>query len=132
MESQLNGKTILIVEGSSLAGDALVEAFRRAGARVYVTGNILCAFDIAARLSVDGAVLDHGMHNEVFELCEELRDARVPFVSCAAPHRLQGLEARRKEADHVVWRLENVMNSAAVPEAHVLRKCPPEGNRANG
>lgn len=132
MESHLKGKSILIVTGSALAGDALLEAFRQNGARVHMTGNILCAFDMVGRLKFDGVVLDHGLHNEVFELCEELRDASIPFVSCSAPHRLQGLEARRKDAVHVLWRLENVIKSRDVPDAYIVGSVGAEGRQPNG
>lgn len=131
MESQLNGKTVLIVEGSSLAGDALAEAFRRAGSRIHVTGNILSAFDMVGRLKIDAAVLDHGLHNEVFELCEEFRELKIPFVTCSTPHRLQGLEARRKDASHVAWRLESVMKSRSVPDAHVVDRRHAVGSQPN-
>lgn len=132
MESHLADKTILIVTGSSLAGDVLLEAFRRNGARVYMTGNVLCAFDMVGRLKFDGVVLDQGLHNELFELCEELRDARTPFVSCSAPHRLQGLEARRADAEHVLWRLDNVIKSSDVPDAYIVDSVGAEGRQPNG
>jgi DNA-binding response OmpR family regulator len=121
MNIDLTGKNILIVEGSSVAADALRDAFNRTSARVYVTGSMLTAFDLIGRRRFDGAVIDQGLHNEVFDLCEELRGLNVPYVFCHAPHRLQGIEARRRDADHVVWKLHDVMQAEPIPEAHVLK-----------
>lgn len=131
MDINLTGKNILIVQGSIVAADALRDAFNRAGARVYLTGNILSAFDLVGRHRFDGAVLDQGLHNEVFELCEELRQLNVPYVCCNAPHRLQGVEARRRDADHVVWKLDSIMRSEAIPDAHMLAIKPSPEARAD-
>jgi len=106
----LTGKTILIVEGSSLAAEALRTAFIRSGARVYVTGKVLTAFDLVNRIHFDGAVVDCVLHNEAFELCEELRDLGVPYVCCNAPHRRQGMPARANDAAHAVWRLAHMLS----------------------
>lgn len=112
METELAGKNILIVQGSSLAADALRTALIRAGARVNVTAMPLNAFDLLRRVRFDGAVLDQGLHNEIFDLCEELRDLGVPYILCSTPHRLQGLSARTADAAHAVWRLGHVMSRA--------------------
>ena len=110
METELAGKNILIVQGSSLAAEALRIAFIRAGSRVHVTTLPLNAFDLLRRVRFDGAILDQGLHNELFDLCEELRDLGVPYILCSAPHRLQGLSARAADAAHAVWRLAHVMS----------------------
>jgi DNA-binding response OmpR family regulator len=131
MQVNLAGKNILIVEGSSMAANALQDAFNRAGARVFLTGNIITAFDLLCRNRFDGAVLDQGLHNEVFELCEELRDLNVPYVCCNTPHRLQGVEARQRNAEHVVWKLYSILHAEAVPEPHVLPVEPAPEARAS-
>ena len=132
MKVNLTGKNILIVEGASVAAGALREAFSRAGARVYLTGNVLTALDMVGRTRFDGAVLDQGLHNEVFELCEELRLLEVPYVCCSVPHRLQRIDARRRDADHAVWKLHNIMHSDAISEGHILSTSAPPESRASG
>jgi CheY-like chemotaxis protein len=131
MELNLTGKNILIFEGSSLVSDVLKDAFNRAGARVWVTGKVITAFDLVQRVRFDGAVLDHGMHNEVFELCEELREAGIPYICCNAPHRLQGMEARKGEAEHAVWRLNSVLHRNEVLDPHMLGSKTASEARAN-
>lgn len=112
MEHNLTGKTILIIEGSLLAGAELRDAFGRAGARVYLTGNVINAFSLLERIRFDGAVIDQGLHNAAFELYSELQDLGIPCICCTAPHRLQKAAARKRDADHVVWRLINAMSAA--------------------
>ena len=131
MELNLTGKNILIVEGSLVASDPLKKAFNRAGARVYITGKVITAFDMVQRVRFDGAVLDQGMHNEVFELCEELREAGIPYICCNAPNRLQGIDARRRDAEHAVWRVHSVMQRNEVIEAHVIGGKEASESRAN-
>ena len=107
MDRDLGGKTILIVEGSLLAGAELAEAFRRAGANVHLTTNIINAFNLLRREPFDGAVVDQGRHNEAFDLCSELRDLGVPYIGCVAPHRLQRAAMRARDAEHVVGQLQS-------------------------
>jgi hypothetical protein len=42
----------------------------------------------------------------------ELRELSIPYMSCASPHRLQGLATRVSDADHAVWKLANVLSIA--------------------
>jgi len=107
VDCDLGGKTILIVEGSLLAGAELADAFRRAGANVQLTTNIINAFNLLRREPFDGAVVDQGRHNEAFDLCSELRDLGVPYIGCVAPHRLQRAAVRARDAEHVVGQLQS-------------------------
>ena len=107
MDRDLGGKTILIVEGSLLAGAELADAFRRAGADVHLTTNIINAFNLLRREPFDGAVVDQGRHNEAFDLCSELRDLGIPYIGCVAPHRLQRAAMRARDAEHIVGQLQN-------------------------
>ncbi len=108
MDRDLGGKNILIVEGSLLAGGELADAFRRAGADVHLTTNIINAFNLLRRREpFDGAVVDQGRHNEAFDLCSELRDLGIPYIGCVAPHRLQRAAMRARDADHVVGQLQS-------------------------
>ncbi len=104
MDRDLGGKTILIVEGSLLAGAELADAFRRAGANVQLTTNIINTFNLLRRDPFDGAVVDQGRHNEAFDLCSELRDLDI---GCVAPHRLQRAAMRARDAEHVVRQLQS-------------------------
>ena len=117
MEPNLCGKTILVVEGSLLAGSELAESFGRCGARVHLTANLINAFSLLRRTHFDGAVIDHGLHNEAFDLCTELRDLDVPYICCNAPHRLQRAASRKSDADHALWRLGDMLASRADLEA---------------
>lgn len=110
MAPHLGGKTILIVQGSLLAGAELADAFEENGARVHLTSNCINAFDLLRRIKFDGAVIDQGLHNEAFDLCSELRDLAIPYMCCAAPHRLHKLATRKRDADHAVWRMVDVMS----------------------
>lgn len=111
MDRDLDGKTILIVEGSLLAGAELADAFRRAGANVQLTTNIINAFNLLRREPFDGAVVDQGRHNEAFDLCSELRDLGVPYIGCVAPHRLQRAAMRARDAEHVVGQLQSMISN---------------------
>jgi hypothetical protein len=112
MERNLSGKNVLIVQGSLIAGLELKDAFERAGARVYLTGNLISAFNLLQRVDFDGAMVDQGLRNEAFDLCMELRELSIPYMCCASPHRLQGLAARASDGDHAVWKLANVLSTA--------------------
>jgi hypothetical protein len=111
MELNLSGKTILIVQGSLLAGPELRDAFGRSGARVYLTANAINAFSLLRRVRIDGAVVDQGLHNAAFDLCSELQELKVPYICCAAPHQLQKPAARTRDANHAVWRLGDIIAS---------------------
>jgi hypothetical protein len=112
MESPIRGKRILLVQGSTLASEELFDAFSEAGAKPYPTASVLTAFGLIERIRFDGALIDQGLHNEAFELCAELQDRNIPYVSCAGPHRLQGSAAREREARYVLWRLESLLSSS--------------------
>lgn len=113
MEHNLTGKTILIIEGSLLAGSALRDAFGRAGARVFLTANVINSFSLLKRITFDGAVIDQGLHNAASDLCSELHDLGIPYICCAAPHRLQKSAARLRDADQTVWRIAGIISSRA-------------------
>jgi hypothetical protein len=111
MERNLTDKTILIVQGSLLAGPDVEAAFSRSGARVHLTANVINAFSLLRRIRFDGAVVDQGLHNAAFDLCSELQDLEIPYISCAAPHQLQKPAARKRDADHAVWRLGEMIST---------------------
>jgi hypothetical protein len=116
MRQDFSDKTILIVQGSLLSGAELESAFKRAGASVYLAGNIISAFSLLNRTSFDGAVIDQGLHNAAFDLCCELRELGVPYVCSAAPHLLQSQSAREREAHRAVARLGDIIASRAEAE----------------
>jgi hypothetical protein len=120
MEPDLSGKTILIVEGSLLAGQELEEAFIRTGAKVCPRANIISAFNLLRSVHFDGAVVDQGLHNEAFDLCGELRELRVSYVCCTTPHRLQASAVRKRDAERVIRRLADRMADLEVHLPSVL------------
>lgn len=127
LDRDLGGQTILIVEGSLLAGAELADAFRRAGANVRLTTNIINAFNLLRREPFDGAVVDQGRHNEAFDLCSELRDRGVPYIGCVAPHRLQKAAVRIRDADHAVRQLQSKIfeQVETQPPDHRRSRTPP-------
>lgn len=116
MESAIRGKRVLLIQGSSLASAELFDALCEAGAKPYPTSNILNAYSLIDRIRFDGALIDRGLHNEAFDLCADLQDRGIPYVSCAGPHRLQGPAARRQEAQYMIWRLGSLMSPTAGAE----------------
>jgi hypothetical protein len=116
MRQDFSDKTVLIVQGSLLSGAELESAFKRAGARVFLAGNIISAFSLLNRTSFDGAVIDQGLHNAAFDVCCELRDLGIPYVCSTAPHRLQSQSAREREANRAVERLGDIISSRAEAE----------------
>jgi hypothetical protein len=89
----------------------LKDAFERSGAQVYITCNLISAFHLLERKAFHGAVVDQRLH-ESFDICAELQARCIPYICCSLPHRLQGLSARRTDADHV---------GLEVGERHLLR-----------
>jgi NAD(P)-dependent dehydrogenase (short-subunit alcohol dehydrogenase family) len=125
-DRDLGGRTILIVEGSLLAGTELADAFHRAGAHVHLTTNIINAFNLLRRERFDGAVVDQGRHNEAFDLCSELKDLGVPYVCCTAPHRLQKIAMRTRDADHAVRQLAiKIYERVETPRGLRRQRIPP-------
>lgn len=125
-DRDLGGKTILIVEGSLLAGTELADAFHRAGADVRLTTNIINAFSLLRREQFDGAVVDQGRHNEAFDLCSELKDLAIPYICCIAPHRLQKTAVRALDADHAVRQLASkILGQVETPPALRRQRTPP-------
>jgi hypothetical protein len=118
MDHNLSGKKILIVQGSSLAGAELMDAFDNAGARIYLTTNIISAFDLLRRIRFDGAVVDKGLHNVAFELCSELQELKTPYICCTKPHQLQKPADRLQEAAHGVWRIADMIESRPLCEGN--------------
>jgi len=118
MRQNFSDKTILIVQGSLLSCAELESAFKRAGASVYLAGNIISAFGLLNRTSFDGAVIDQGLHNAAFDLCCELRELGVPYVYSAAPHLLQSQSAREREAHRAVARLGDIIASRTKAETN--------------
>lgn len=110
MHGNLRAKNVLIVEGSLLATAELQGALHQEAARPFVAHNVSAAFELVRRLRIDGAVIDHSLHKEAFDLCSELWDRDIPYVSCRAPHRLQGWTARKADAEHAIWKLSHVLS----------------------
>jgi hypothetical protein len=110
MHGMLYGKNILIVEGSLIATAELQEALHLNGGRPFLAHNLRAAFELVKRIRLDAAIIDQGLHNEAFDLCAEFHAADIPYISCKAPHRLQGWASRKRDAEHVVWKLAHVLS----------------------
>jgi len=120
MQESLNGKKILIVKGSLIASDELQEALASEGARPFLAHNVSHAFELVERIKFDGVMVDHGLHNEAFDLCTELQAGDIPYISCNAPHRLQGWQARKRDAEHAVWKLAHVLSRVDEIAAEII------------
>jgi hypothetical protein len=110
MHGTLHGKNILIVEGSLIATAEVQEALINEGARPFVAHNLPAAFELVRRLRLDGAIIDHSLHNEAFDLCTELQAVDTPYISCRTPQRAQGWSARKRDAEHAAWKLGHVLS----------------------
>lgn len=126
MHGILHGKNILIVEGSLIAPAELQEALYQEGARPFLAHNLSAAFELVKRVRLDAAIVDQGLHNEAFDLCAEFQAADIPYISCAAPHRLQGWAARKRDAEHAIWKLGHVLSRVDAVAADLI---PAEGQR---
>jgi hypothetical protein len=113
---ELAGKNVLIVEGSLLSTQELKEALEEAGATAIVTANLISAFSLLERVKFDGAIIDQTLHNEAFDLCTELKSVGTPYISCNAPHRLQGGSARKRAAQLAAEKLVRLLTEVDEPE----------------
>jgi hypothetical protein len=105
MKENFAGRTILILKGATLAERALRQAFSRRGAHVIVTSNLICAFNVLQRRSVEAVVVDHSLHNEAFDFCTELQALNIPYIHASSPHRWRGFVERGEEAEAIVARV---------------------------
>lgn len=119
MERKLSGKHILVVKGALLADVELRDTLVRHGARVTSTANLVSAFDLVARKEFDGAVVDHSLHNEAFDLCTEFQALGIPYLSANCPHRLQAPGCRKKDAEVTAARLAHQVEMA-VDDVHAF------------
>jgi hypothetical protein len=114
MEDLLNNKKVLIVEGLTLSSQEIREALAEQGAHVFVARGVAAAFRLLDRIRFDAVVIDHSLHNEAVDLCIELRTESIPYVSCRAPNSWQGWSVRKREADAVARKLDNIFSRVAV------------------
>jgi ActR/RegA family two-component response regulator len=112
MSMDLTGKKILIVEGSLLSVTELRSALMHAGAQVNLAHTVSDAFISLKPSLPDAVVVDYALHNEAFDLCTEFQAYEIPYIHCRGPNRLQGLEARNRDAEHIVWKLAHILSRA--------------------
>ena len=116
MNTDLTGKKILIIEGSLLSGLELRSALMQAGAQAILARSVSGAFDLLKQELPSAAVVDYALHNEAFDLCTEFQAYDVPYIHCRSPNRLQGLHARSRDANHVVWKLAHILSLSRAEE----------------
>jgi CheY-like chemotaxis protein len=119
---KMSGKTILVVQGSLLATAELKQALEQAGASVCETSNLISAYSLLDRIRFDGAIIDQALHNEAFDLCDELRTVGTPYICCNSPHRLQGTSSRSQAAQVAMEKLARLLSEERElqPDAGVL------------
>src|SRR4051812_12732692 len=121
MQTNLTGKNILIVKGSLLAHRDLERALVQRGAKVVTVTNFISAFAVLDRNRFDAAVLDKGLHNEAFDLYEELRALDVPYLACSAPHDLQTEPKREAAAKTIAAALKAELDTEEAVQAAAAR-----------
>ena len=123
MHETLFGKKVLIVKGSLLLPFALEGALAERGAKANTATNIISAFSLIERETFDAAVIDKGLHNEVSDLCAELKSFDIPYILANAPHDLQRSAAQMSAARDLVaelaGRLETRERAHKQPESGV-------------
>ena len=78
-------------------------------AQLTIATNLISTFNLIGRKIFDGALIDHSLHNEAFDLYTELQALNVPYLSCNVPHRLQRPGARQRDAKMCAVKLANHM-----------------------
>lgn len=135
MKENFSDKTVLIVQGSLLSGVDIEAALKAAGAQVYVTGNVISAFNLLRRHWFDGAVIDQGLHNAAFDLCDELSDLGIPYVCCSEPHQLQSASVRQGMTKRTMLRLYEVIsnhgNATAAQKRNIESPSSPLGTQSD-
>ena len=101
----LKGKRILVISGSLLSAAELRQEFARHGANVFVSGNLFSVFELLRKLDFAGAVLDHSLHNEAFDLCTELEAYDVPYVWSRESQKSADYKSRQHQGRQTVARL---------------------------
>jgi hypothetical protein len=111
MQADLCDKKVLLAAGSLLSDPDLYAALTGEGAQVTAARSVRTAMQSLTASQIDGAVIDHGLHNEAFDLCVELRERGIPYIYANAPHRLQEEASRRADAARVATKLATVMRA---------------------
>jgi len=117
MQTNLVGKKILIVTGSLLARHELERALREKGAKVVTVTNLVSAFAVVDRNRFDAAVIDRVLHNQAFELCDELRALGVRYLMSDVPNDLQSEPRREAAAKSVAATLEAKLSANELQQA---------------
>ncbi len=73
-------------------------------------------------IKFEGAIVDHELDSAAFELCGEFQERQIPFICCNAPPRLQGLAARRENANYTVWKLARIIMRTGRPTEDVPKR----------
>lgn len=77
----LSGRSVLVLEDEPLIALAIVEAFRDAGASVFISHTIKDALPLADHPELSAAVLDLGLRDGgAAPVCERLTARHIPFV----------------------------------------------------
>lgn len=109
MNHSLNHRTIVIVEGRSIATFRLRKALENDGAAVCITTKHEAA--VAMRQAKpDAVVIDFALAADCDDLCAELDRDAVTYMYCSSPNRQQDLTAQVLAAQDVAVALAEVVN----------------------
>jgi DNA-binding response OmpR family regulator len=80
-KSDLNGRSILVLEDEPLIALDIIESLKPTGAKVIVAGQLPHALKIAADTDLDAAVVDYKIGDaDSAKLCWLLKERRIPFL----------------------------------------------------
>jgi len=97
----MGGKTLLLAEDEMYVAMTLSDLLTEAGYRVFTAARLRDALGVAEREHIDCAILDINLHGEqVYPLCERLRQRGVPFVFTSA-YGVEGLAERYRDSPMV-------------------------------
>lgn len=92
MQRPLAGRVILVIEDEPLIAIDVQQTFEDAGARVILAPNLAAAFAAIEEHSLSAAIVDHGLADgDSSEVCDRLRERKVPFITYSGFDRVDGL-----------------------------------------
>ena len=82
MERPLAGRVILIIEDEPLIALNISDAFQDEGAKTITTRTLAAALVAVEDPALSAAIVDHALGDgDSSELCERLKERKVPFVT---------------------------------------------------
>lgn len=109
MNHSLDHRTIVIVEGRSIATFRLRRALEKDGAAVCITSKRDAAVALR-QAKPDAVVIDFSLAADCEDLCSDLERDAVTYMYCSSPNRQQDLGVQVLAAEDVAVALAEVVN----------------------